>query len=117
MKNFTCARCGVAQAVPSWIQRESQVKPWPHRCAECGATHTFLKGGFEVISPAMGPIGSGDKASPWYPGNFHPAVPGVYDTTWRDVDAHLQLTWTGARWEWQGKRVRGVLVAFRGVWL
>ena len=116
MKNFTCAHCRVEQAVPSWIQRDSLAKPWPHRCTECGATHTFFKGGVDVISPSMLPITEPGVRSPWYPGNFHPATPGTYDTTWRDVDAHLRVEWNGTQWVWRGQRVRGVLVAFRGVW-
>lgn len=119
MKIFTCVRCGVVQDVPSWIQRDSQIKPWPHRCTACGAVHSFLKGSCDVISPQLVP--TTDKRttrySPWIAGNHHPVESGLYDTTWRDVDMHLQLTWNGKCWLHNGLRVRGVIVAFRGKWL
>jgi DNA-directed RNA polymerase subunit RPC12/RpoP len=116
MKEFKCARCGVVQDVPSWIQRDSLVKPWPHRCTRCGAVHSFLKGGYEVISPAMLPVDAGGRLSPWIAGNHTPVVPGVYDTNWRDVDAHLKLEWNGTHWMYGVRRVLGVIVAWRGVW-
>jgi len=114
--NFTCAHCGTAQDVPSWIQKEARIKATPSRCKRCGTSHSFFKGGMDIISPRMLPITFDGRLSPWYPGNFVPSSPGVYDTTWRDVDAHLKLFWDGARWMYDGKRVRGVIVAFRGVW-
>lgn len=117
MKEFTCAHCRTKQAVPSWIARDSQVKPWPHRCTRCGAVHSFLKGSYEVISPRMAAIDARGVVSPWIAGNHKPVEPGHYDTTWRDVDAHLRLLWNGSAWTYEGMRVRGDIVAWRGKWV
>lgn len=116
MVTFTCARCDAVHPVPSWIQRDSLSKPWPHRCPDCGAVHSFHNKTCEVISPVLLPIVAPGRVSPWIAGNHHPVTPGVYDTNWRDCDQVLQLVWSGAKWTHNNMPVRGVLISFRGKW-
>lgn len=120
MKEFKCARCGVMQAVPGWIQRDSQIKPWPHRCVKCGAVHSFLKGSFDVISPPMYPITAPGRQSPWIAGNHTPVVAGIYECTFRHLPGHtLRLFWDSRQdmWTHEGQRVKvREMVAWRGSW-
>ncbi len=113
---YECEACGEHVSLNAYV-----VSRWDmdtgDRCTWCGTTYHVKQGQATRISPLMLPVDVGVRLSPWYDAKYHPAVRGLYECRYREIEpAVVRLRWNGIVWEFEGAQVVGSMLAWRGSW-